>query len=288
MDRERLRVGRIGYLNVLPIYYPLERGIVDHNFSFVYGSPSELNEMMAKGALDISVISSIEYARRYDRYLILPDLSISSKGSVKSVLLFSMVPMDDLDGRVIHFTPQSHSSVALVKILMKQGFNLNCSYVVSARPLWQSKLRKKPVAYLAIGDEALYWAKQESFPYMWDLGELWYQWTGLPFVFALWVCSKEFARKSPEILTKSSLNLLEAKKWGLKNLKNIISQASKTTFLTQEELKNYFEHLHYDLGSDAIEGLKSYFNWLYIEGEIPKKPSIDILELEKFEVKTLK
>jgi chorismate dehydratase len=70
--RKRLSLGKIGFLNVLPIYYPLETGILPHPFSIVSGVPSQLNELMSEGLLDVSVVSSIEYARHPGRYFILP------------------------------------------------------------------------------------------------------------------------------------------------------------------------------------------------------------------------
>ncbi len=278
MDCDALCVGRIGYLNVLPIYYPLEQGTLKHPFSFVYGSPAELNELMARGLLEISVVSSIEYARRSGRYVVLPHLSISSRGEVKSVLLFSHVPLADLDGEVVHFTPQSHSSVALLKILLRHAVGVRCSYVVLARPLWQSRLKERPTAYLAIGDEALYWAKRGDFPYVFDLGDLWYRWTGLPFVFAVWICTREFADRHAAKLERSIEIFHEAKAWGLRNLQTVALQAARTTFLTHEELLAYFQCLSYHLERDALEGLRFYFQMLQREGEIAEVPPVRLYE----------
>ncbi len=100
-QRAKLRLGRIDFLNVLPIYYPLEAGIIANPFAIVPGVPSELNELCANGALDISPVSSIEYARRAGLYYIVPDLSINSAGEVKSVLLLSRMPIERLSGKTV-------------------------------------------------------------------------------------------------------------------------------------------------------------------------------------------
>lgn len=274
MDSSFLKVGRIGYLNVLPIYYPLEQGTIKHNFSFVYGAPSELNTLMARGELDVSVISSIEYARHFERYAILPDLSISCRGEVKSVLLFSKFPLEKLDNLIVNTTPQSHTSVALLKLLLPGVYGIKCSFVSMVRPLWQSLPKGLPDAYLSIGDEALYWKKRGVFPYVWDLGKLWFKWTGLPFVFALWVCRKDFGISGVSELSRCIESFLAAKSWGLKNIDVVCAQASRTTFMTRDELRAYFAHLYYDLGNDMLEGLRLYYSLLYGEGMIDREPPL--------------
>jgi chorismate dehydratase len=84
-----MRVGRIPYINCYPVYGGIDRGIVALDAELVDGIPSALNRRMAQGALDISVISAVEYARDTARYLLLPDLAISCDGPVRSVMLFS-------------------------------------------------------------------------------------------------------------------------------------------------------------------------------------------------------
>ena len=282
MDRIKLKVGRIGYLNVLPVYYPLEHGYLSHNFSFVYGSPAELNEAIRKGKLHLSVVSSIEYARHHERYLILPDLSISARGKVKSVLLLSRISLKHCSSSsVVHTTPQSHASVALADILLREIFELECNFVTCARPLWQTKRYSpdSPEIYLAIGDEALYWAKKGFFPHVYDLGELWTQWTGKPFVFALWVCRKEVAKRFKKLVTKGARLLTNAKRLGLENLDEAIKQAARTSFLTSSELKDYFSTLSYRLGDDEIDGLLLYFAYLGKHGIITKIPPVQILNI---------
>lgn len=283
MASRRLRVGRIGYLNVLPIYYPLEQGAIKHNFSFLYGSPAELNELIKAGELDISVVSSIEYGIRSERYVVLPDLSISSKGRVASVLLFSRHTLNRLDQSPIHTTPQSHASVALLKILTKKAYGLECTFVKSLRPLWHTQIgalshQKLPPSYLAIGDEALYWRKKNVYPHVYDLGELWWDWTGLPFVFALWVCRREVIEKAAPDVELSVEIFHKAKKWGIINRERIVKEAALTTFLTQGELYSYFGHLCYDLGDEELRGLKRYFELLNENGLIPSTPKIEIFQ----------
>ncbi len=75
-----MRVGRIPYINCYPVYGAVDRGIVPLGAELVDGVPTALNQQMAAGQLDVSVISAVEYARDATRYLLLPDLAISSDG----------------------------------------------------------------------------------------------------------------------------------------------------------------------------------------------------------------
>src|SRR5215470_11419304 len=94
-----IRVGRIPYINCYPVYGAIDRGVVPMHAELVDGVPTELNHQMAGGTLDVSVISAVEYARDAKRYLLLPDLAISCDGPVRSVMLFSRCPAEDLDGK---------------------------------------------------------------------------------------------------------------------------------------------------------------------------------------------
>src|SRR5881396_1993910 len=84
-----MRVGRIGYINCYPVYGAIDRGLVPLAAELVTGTPSELNDLLAAGELDVSVVSAVEYARQARHYILLPDLAISCDGAVRSVALFS-------------------------------------------------------------------------------------------------------------------------------------------------------------------------------------------------------
>ena len=114
-----MRVGRIPYINCYPVYGGIDRGVVTLDAELVDGIPSSLNRLMAKGALDISVISAVEYARDAARYLLLPDLAISCDGPVRSVMLFSRVPAANLSARRVLVTRSSMTSVVLLELLFE-------------------------------------------------------------------------------------------------------------------------------------------------------------------------
>ncbi|MGA1781650.1 MAG: MqnA/MqnD/SBP family protein, partial [Planctomycetota bacterium] len=106
-----MRVGRIPYINTYPVYGAIDRGLVPLDGTLVDGVPTALNRRMADGTLDVSVVSAVEYARDAERYLLLPDLAISCDGPVRSVLLFSSAPAEELAGQHVLVSRSSMTSV---------------------------------------------------------------------------------------------------------------------------------------------------------------------------------
>ena len=270
MPRMQPRLGRIGYLNVLPVYHPLEAGIIAHDFEIVSGPPAVLNAMMERGELHISSGSCIEYARRPERYLLVPDMAIASNGPVMSVLLLSRLPVEEIDGGSICISGESHTSVALLRLLLarlgvKARFE-NC--LVSAR----IRAPDPPAAFLAIGDEALRLRSHPDYPHRLDLGEAWRAWTGLPFVFGLWfVCRKAAEQK---VFTCDPAALLQAgRDWGLANMDTILELTRHGCPLTREELIRYYAGLVYHMREKELEGLKLFYARLYEAGLLDAVPA---------------
>src|SRR6185436_6423878 len=109
----------------------VDRGVVALDAELVDGVPSALNQQMANGTLDISVISAVEYARDSKRYLLLPDLAISCDGPVRSVVLFSKRPASELSGRRVLVSKSSMTSVALLELLFENVWDSKPTFVPS-------------------------------------------------------------------------------------------------------------------------------------------------------------
>jgi chorismate dehydratase len=269
-----LTLGRIGYLNVLPIYYPLEAGMVSHPFTIVSGSPAQLNGLAAQGLLDLSAVSSVEYARHPERYVLVPNLSISSRGPVGSVLLLSQIPIEELAGRPVLTTAQSHSSALLVRILFSLRLGINPDYR-TGHPAEALANGNPPLAMLLIGDDALRFRNHPSYPYCWDLGEVWHAWTGLPFVFGVWVIQRAALELPDNCLQIAVDSLLKAKDWGCTYLDQICRQALLHGLLDYEELYRYYQGLRFHLGAVEEEGLRAFFRCLTEIGEISQVPPVE-------------
>ena len=198
-----MRVGRIPYINCYPVYGAIDRHIVPLPATLVDGVPSDLNRRMAAGQLDISVISAVAYAREAARYLLLPDLGITSDGAVRSVLLFSHVPAEELTGRRVLLSRSSMTSVALLRLLFANVWRAAPSFAAGDAELTDvARLAAdRHDARLIIGDAALLLGAARSgaaaspggapsYEFVYDLGAEWKRWTGLPFVFAVWVAQR--------------------------------------------------------------------------------------------------
>lgn len=264
-----MNVGRITYVNCFPVYGAIDRGIVPLDANILSGVPTELNNMMAEGALDVSVVSAVEYARDADNYLLLPDLAISCDGPVRSVMLFSKKPADELNGESVIVSKSSMTSVALLELLFENVWNASpCFSPGNAELTDIDRFDDSHLARLVIGDAALFLASQDPavYPYMYDLGQVWKEWTGLPFVFAVWVAQRTTAVANA---LKVHAQLIESRNWGIRNLDILARQAHETTGVSLETCRTYLSGLDYGLSYHHLAGLTEFFRRLVHRGKIP-------------------
>lgn len=276
-----MRIGRIPYINCYPVYGAVDRGIVPLAGEIIDGVPSALNRQMAEGTLDVSVISAVEYARDAKRYLLLPDLAITSDGPVRSVVLFSKRPASELQGRRVLVSKSSMTSVALLELLFEHVWDAKPAFVPADAEL--SDVEKfgdtEHDARLVIGDAALHlWSRlrhpseYESHPglsayrYAYDLGAEWKNWTGLPFVFAVWV-----AQRSTPVQDSLAVhaNLIQSRDWGITHLDTLAAQAAVATGVNKQECLEYLSGLDYGLSYEHLAGLTEFFRRLVAAGRVP-------------------
>lgn len=266
-----LRIGRIEYANCTPLFHVLQEKFPCAGYEFVTGVPAKLNRMLLAGEIDVCPSSSVEYAYHPERYKILPQLSISSIGAVSSVLLFSRVPVEELDGRKIRLSSESATSVNLLKILLGQRFGCSCTYEL-ARPA-ASAIDDDSSALLLIGDSALRTSSKKSDLYVYDLGEMWYSWTGHPFVFALWLCRNEVAEE--EELKNLASRLIQAKELVPGHLEQIATCAKEVDWMGYDRLLAYWrDNISYQLDDRAKAGLMLYYAKCFESGLITAVPTL--------------
>lgn len=272
-----IRFGRISYLNVLPIYYALENKIITGpDMTFVPGPPAALNRLMDQGELDIASTSSIEYARHAEKYFLVPDMAIGSCGPVQSVLLLSRYPAEELDGRTILVSSQTHTSAALLKVLLADLWKSDPAMQTgdATATLESGKL---PDAILCIGDEALNLRYHPDYPVRIDLGEAWRELTGLPFIFGVWVASRESFDRDRDEITAGCRTLVSGKNWGVQNIKSLCALASESSCLSAEEMCSYFDGLVYDLGENQKKGMRQFYDRLHAHNMIDRVPKLEFV-----------
>ncbi|HXB27128.1 MAG TPA: menaquinone biosynthesis protein [Gemmatimonadaceae bacterium] len=264
-----LRIGRIPYVNCYPVYGAVDRGVVSLDGELVSGVPTALNALMAAGSLDISVVSAVEYARDSARYLLLPDLAISCDGPVRSVMLFSKRPVQELDGRRVLVSRSSMTAVALLELLFDHVWRAEPDFIPGDAEIGDiARFDEEPHdARLVIGDAALLLdGSATPYAYRYDLGSEWKTWTGLPFVFAVWVAQ----RTTPvaEAL-RVHAGLIASRDWGLAHLDVLAEQAAQTTGMSLEVCHEYLSGLDYRLSYPHLAGLTDFFRRLVLAGHVP-------------------
>jgi chorismate dehydratase len=274
-----LKIGQIEYANCTPLFQVLKGIFPCSEYEYITGVPAELNRMLLTGEIDVCPSSSIEYANHPDRYSIIPRLSISSAGPVASVLLFSQVPVEQLNGQKILLSSESATSVNLLKILLAQRYQCTCSYEVASRSTDFGDYGFS--ARLLIGDSALRSSLVSSDLFIYDLGELWYSWTGLPFVFALWFCRNEIA--SSYEISRLAHQLIQAKEKVPEQLELIASSASEAVWLGRDRLLAYWrDNISYQFDEPEQAGLLMYYEKCFEAGLISSVPVLRFAKPDKY------
>lgn len=263
-----INLGSVPFLNAKPLIYPLEKGFVDHNFNISYYNPSTLSKKLSQKEVDIGLIPVAEFLK-HDNYMALPGISISSYGKVDSVVLLSRVDISKI--KTLAIDSRSQSSTALIRIILEIFVGIKPSYI--KRDI-ENNFFEGVDGGMLIGNsglKALYSNNNNYFVY--DLGELWTNNTGLPFVYAMFAKRKEF---DPANGHKS---LLEAKNKGVSIISEIVDREFEKLGLSREQCELYLsERIKFDLDEKKIDGLKEYQKLLFELNEIEKINEIEFYE----------
>lgn len=260
-QNDTVSVGRIQYINVNPVYYNFNKYLYPLNIGIISRPPSVLNQLMADGKLEISSVSSSAYIENSEKWLILPDLSISCYGKVMSVLLASQYPFEELKDKKILLTDESATAVNLLKLIFAQK-GVNPVYQIGKVQL-PSDLKNDASAGLIIGDAALKQNWRQHFEYVWDLCEIWNQMTGLPFVFGIWAARLSFAEEHPETMSLILGAFFRSKADGLNSISEIAASGAQKLDLPVEICKEYYSCMTYNLGDPEYRALTTFFKGLY-------------------------
>ena len=263
-----MKLGRIPWINCYPVYAAVDRGLVNMPAELVTGTASELNDLLAAGALQVSVVSAVEYARNAAAYHLLPDLAISCDGPVHSVALFSKRPVEELTGYTVLLSASSRTSVLLLELLCRHRWKIHPHFAIAraeARDL-ESLAGLPHEAVLVIGDAALHLSTQSVYPVRVDLGSEWKEWTGLPFVFAVWAARREVAPKAGRVIHE---RLLDSRDWGLAHLDLLAVCAAGNTGVSEAVCRAYLGDLDYALSYRHLAGLTEFFGRLARDGMVP-------------------
>lgn len=275
-----LRLGSLEYVNVLPVVHFLERALGSDcppRLEIVSGPPERLNGLLAAKSLDMSPVSSVEYARHQDRYLIVSDLCIASRGEVRSVVLFSRRPLEALGQGRISICRATATSRVLLRVLLERFVGVVPEYQEDGAPGDLESGRADAV--LLIGDDALAfrgrWRESGQDLHEHDLGRLWWDATSLPMVFAVWAARAE-ARSHP-LLRAVSSGLLRSREMGMRLPGPLLDEAARRTGMGRWELERYYRGLHFVLDEASRWGLLTFYRHAAELGLCPPCTSLRFL-----------
>jgi chorismate dehydratase len=237
LDR-KIRIGAVNYLNTKPLIYGFEQGMMEQDIELTVDYPAKVAQLLLDDTIDIGLVP-VAVIPRLKEYYITGNFCIGCNGAVASVCLFSEVPLQEVTHILLDY--QSRTSVALLKILLKEYWQVN-PVLTEAAAGYETQLTGT-TAGLVIGDRAF--KQRAKSAYIYDLGLAWKEMTGLPFVFAAWVANK----KLPPSFIEKFNNTTAA---GLQHLDTIAAAAT----LEQYSLYKYYtENISYTLDADKQKAL---------------------------------
>ncbi|MDF2924386.1 MAG: transporter substrate-binding protein [Paenibacillaceae bacterium] len=274
MSGHPIRIGRINYTNVWPIFYhfPIER--FHNRVELVQQVPAQLNRAMADGTVAMGPISSFAYGEHSDEYVLLPDLSVSAWGKVNSILLFHRRPLQEIADGKVALANTSATSTNLLKIILEHFHHGKPQYT-SCDPCLEEMMREADAALL-IGDDAIKAGWTDHGYQVTDLGEEWNRLTGHWMSFAVWAIREDEIDRHPELIKEIYESFVESKRKGLSDPSGMIGQAVAAIGGTQAYWKQYFGQLTYDFGPAQWAGLAHYFGLAAELGLLRSSPRIRI------------
>lgn len=236
-------------------------------------TPIALSRRLLSGELDISPIPAIEYARHADEVLLLPDLTVSSRGRVKSILLVSKVPAEDLHRRPVALANVSATSQVLVKIVLRERYRTKPKYFECPQDL--PEMLREADAALLIGDAALrVWARKPKGLYVYDLGQEWTHLTGEAMVYAVWAVRVAYATQYLKRVRAVMQAFRDSMESSLGHIERIAQDISRWEPFSARFLASYFKTLRYEFTEPYRRGLLRFYSMARDIGALEKVPDL--------------
>ncbi len=271
-----LRISAISYLNTAPLMWDFENGGEGTAFDISYTVPSQCAASLAEGSADIGIIPAAAYAT-IPGLVILPGVAIASRKPVRSILLVSNVPLEQIGS--VALDTSSLTSVALTKVLFAKWWGQGRTFTSMAPDV--EKMLREHDAGLVIGDPALKIDRSRYLTY--DLAEEWIRLTGKPFVFAFWAVRHAALINAPATLDLAAI-FQSSRDHGLEpaNLDRIAREWAPRMGLSEAEIRSYLtESIYYDLDPECVDGLKLFYRYASECGALPSAPALRFLEVAK-------
>ena len=269
-----LRVSAISFLNTAPLMWDFERGDAGGDFEISYTIPSKCAAALAAGGADMGIIPAVTYAE-IPSLVILPNIAIAAKDAVRSILLISKKPIDDI--RTVATDTSSRTSVALTQVLFAKFFGGHRRF--APHPPDLKEMLKEHDAALLIGDSALQISMHDSPYHLYDLAHDWRRLTGKPFVFAFWAVRLDALERQPKGVNLRDV-FQQSRDHGLlpESVAVLAKEWAPKLGITESEVTTYLtENIHYYLDRENHAGLQLFLSYAHEIGLIPAVPELRFL-----------
>ncbi|WP_199548528.1 menaquinone biosynthetic enzyme MqnA/MqnD family protein [Streptomyces sp. N35] len=276
--RSRPRVGHIQFLNCLPLYWGLARTGTLLDLELTKDTPEKLSEQLVRGDLDIGPITLVEFLKNADQLVALPDIAVGCDGPVMSCVIVSQLPLDRLDGARVALGSTSRTSVRLAQLLLAEHIGVRPDYYTCPPDL--GVMMQEADAAVLIGDAALR-ANLHDAPRLGlqvhDLGAMWKEWTGLPFVFAVWAARRDYLEREPHVVRQVHEAFLASRDVSLEEVAKVAEQAARWESFDAGVLERYFTTLDFRFGPDQLAGVTEFARRVGPTTGFPADVKVDLL-----------
>lgn len=243
--KNKIKISVVSYLNSKPFLYGIENSDIKSLLEISTDIPSECARKLSENEVDIGLIP-VAVLPQINNANIISDFCIGAVGAVKTVSIFSEVPINELENLFLDY--QSRSSVLLTKILLKNYWKLNINLLPA--PVDFIDRVKGTTGAVIIGDRTI--GLENKFSYIYDLSEAWLTYSQLPFVFAAWVSNKKL---DSEFLEKFNAAL----KNGIDN-SDLIAENFQHLYPEFDIKKYYTAYISYTLDDDKKKGMNLFLD----------------------------
>ena len=244
----KIKISAVSYTNTFPFIYGIENSNIINHIDLSKDIPSVCAQKLLDNKVDIGLIP-VAVIPRLNHSEIISDYCIGASGPVRSVILASFKPLNEIE--TIYLDYHSRSSVMLTRILAKKFWRINVRWTDTTEG-FENRIKENEAAVI-IGDKAL--AVEKKFPFVYDLAEEWIKHTNLPFVFAAWVTNKNLG----ETFKKEFNNALQ---FGLDHIDEMIKTTDFSYLPAHIDPKEYLtKNIDFQLNDIKLKGLDLFLKY---------------------------
>ncbi|NGO73685.1 menaquinone biosynthetic enzyme MqnA/MqnD family protein, partial [Streptomyces boncukensis] len=272
-------VGHIQFLNCLPLYWGLVHTHTLLDLDLTRDTPEKLGAKVLSGELDMGPVPLAMFLGHAEELVALPDIAVGCDGDVMSCEIVSRRPLEELDGARVALGSTSRTSVRLARLLLAERYGVRPEYY-TCEPDLEAMLSEADAA-VVIGDlglRAYLGHLPEPGLQVHDLGRLWKEWTGLPFVFAAWAVRRDFLEREPATVHEVHRAFLASRDLSLEQIDKVAAHAARYEIFEPSVLERYFTTLDFRLGERQLDGVAEFARRAGAEAGFPPGVRVDLLE----------